>query len=55
MVDIYHPVLKVTTSVPAVSAPNFCADPPAGGGWKLATAKQSEALRQQEEESDGES
>jgi hypothetical protein len=55
MVDIYHPVLKVTSSVPAVSAENFCADPPLGGGWKLATRKQSEALAATQEESDGES
>ena len=55
MVDIYHPDLKVTSSVPASAAPHFCADPPAGGGWKLATKKQSEELAAEKEAVDAES
>jgi hypothetical protein len=54
-VDIYHPDLKVVSTVPASAAPHFCADPPKGGGWKLATKKQSEELAAAQEETDAES
>ena len=41
LVELWHPKLKETITVTEQQAVHLMADPPAGGGWKLATKKQA--------------
>ena len=42
-VELYHPVLDRTVTVPAGSEAGLIADPPKGGGWEYADTKKKPA------------
>ena len=42
-VELYHPVLDRTVTVPAGSEAGLLADPPKGGGWVYADTKKKPA------------